>query len=82
MQHPLFSNTEIQQFIFEFNPKNIDALHFGKPLFDAISNSELAAQIERRAHIQHKLPSWYSKLNIIYPPKSNLAQSSSELTAQ
>lgn len=82
MQHPLFSNTEIQQFIFEFNPKNIDALHFGKPLFDAISNSELAAQIERRAHIQLKLPSWYSKLNIIYPPKSNLAQSSSELTAQ
>ena len=82
MQHPLFSNTEIQQFIFEFNPKNIDALHFGKPLFKAISNSELAAQIERRAHIQYKLPSWYSKLNILYPPKGNLAQSSSELTAQ
>ena len=82
MQHPLFSNTEIQQFIFEFNPKNIDALHFGKPFFKAISNSELAAQIERRAHIQYKLPSWYSKLNILYPPKGNLAQSSSELTAQ
>ena len=82
MQHPLFSNTEIQQLIFEFNPKNIDALHFGKPLFKTISNSEIAAQIERRAHIQHKLPSWYSKLNILYPPKGNLAQSSSELTAQ
>lgn len=80
--HPsLFSNTEIQRFIFEYDPKNIDALYFGKPVFNEISNSEITAQIERRAHVQRKLPSWFEKSEVLYPPKENLAQSSSELTA-
>jgi len=77
----LFSNTEIQRFIFEYDLKNIDALYFGKKVFNEISNSEIAAQIERRAHVQGKLPSCFQKSEVLYPPKENLAQSSSELTA-
>lgn len=53
----------------------------GSP-FENISIQELASQIESRKKIEKKLPTWYSTNNIIYPPKLNLEQTSSETTAE
>ncbi|MBT8315006.1 MAG: class I SAM-dependent methyltransferase, partial [Maribacter sp.] len=52
-----------------------------KPVFDAISNRELAEQIEAKNKCKNKLPSWYNSEKIYYPNKLNIEQSSSEITA-
>src|SRR5690554_7463881 len=39
-------------------------------------------QIESRRRIEKKLPTWFETSNIIFPPKLNLEQTSSEITAQ
>src|SRR5690554_4267904 len=39
-------------------------------------------QIESRRRIEKKLPTWFETSNIIYPPKLNLEQTSSEITAK
>ncbi|MBT8307754.1 MAG: class I SAM-dependent methyltransferase, partial [Maribacter sp.] len=52
-----------------------------KPVFDAISNRELAEQIEAKNKCKNKLPSWYNSEKIYYPNKLNIEQCSSEITA-
>jgi 16S rRNA G966 N2-methylase RsmD len=42
----------------------------------------LALQIVSRKKCRQKLPTWFSKLGILYPPTLHIEQSSSELTAQ
>ena len=43
---------------------------------------ELIQQIESRNKIEKKLPTWFQTKNIFYPPKLNLEQTSSEITAK
>src|SRR5690554_2586316 len=38
-------------------------------------------QIDSRRRIEKKLPLWFETPNIVYPPKLNLEQTSSEITA-
>ncbi|MGB3774230.1 MAG: class I SAM-dependent methyltransferase [Leeuwenhoekiella sp.] len=62
-------HTELSRFILSGSP------------FEHITAQELAQQLEGRQKAKQKLPKWYNTPNIFYPPKLNLEQTSSELTA-
>ncbi|GGE27181.1 THUMP-like domain-containing protein [Psychroflexus planctonicus] len=49
--------------------------------FEDVDASFLAQQISARQRMKKKLPSWIAKDDVVFPPKLNLAQSSSEETA-
>jgi len=53
----------------------------GSP-FQDITIQELAQQLEGKRRIKSKLPLWYQTHGILFPPKVNLEQTSSETTAQ
>jgi hypothetical protein len=76
----LMLNPEVQKFIREFN-KDLPSLAFSGSPFEGITVKELIIQIESRNKIQKKLPTWFNTTNIIFPPKLNLEQTSSEKTA-
>lgn len=47
-----------------------------------ISIKKIAVQIESRQRAKKKLPEWYSNPEVVFPPKENLEQASSEITAR
>lgn len=53
----------------------------GSP-FESVSVQELIQQIESRKRAKKKLPLWFETQNILFPPKLNLEQTSSEITAK
>ncbi len=74
---------EVQEFIHAKSNDSIDLSRLilsGSP-FDTITPQELAQQITGKIKAKHKLPSWFAKTGIYYPPKLNLEQTSSETTA-
>lgn len=78
---PPLLNKEVQQFIRNFEGE-ISKLAFAGSPFESISVQELIQQIESRRRIEKKLPTWFGTSNIIFPPKLNLEQTSSEITAK
>ena len=73
---------EVQEFLrknLKMSPAEL-ALR-GSP-FPGISSSELAQQLTGLQKAEKKLPSWFEKEKIYYPPKVNLEQTSSETTAK
>ncbi|WP_313786494.1 THUMP-like domain-containing protein [[Muricauda] lutisoli] len=52
-----------------------------KPVFDGVSQKELAEQIEAKKKCKDKLPTWFNSSKIYYPNKLNIEQTSSETTA-
>lgn len=74
-------NPEVQDFIKKFDG-DVAKLAFAGSSFDTVCVQELIQQIESRRKIQKKLPTWFATSNIIFPPKLNLEQTSSEITAQ
>ena len=80
MNKSILSN-RVQEFI-GFYADAISKLAFSGSPFSNISVQELIQQIESRRKIAKKLPSWYNKSGIYYPPKANLEQTSSEVTAK
>ncbi|PHS60282.1 MAG: SAM-dependent methyltransferase [Flavobacterium sp.] len=73
--------SEIQEFITNYN-KDISKLAFAGSPFEKVTVQELIQQIESRNKIEKKLPTWFQTKNIFYPPKLNLEQTSSEITAK
>ena len=73
-------NPEIQEFICSYTG-DTSKLAFGADIFDEVSNIQLLQQVESRRTIEKKLPTWFTSKNILYPPKLNLEQTSSEATA-
>nr|WP_181566802.1 class I SAM-dependent methyltransferase [Aequorivita sp. CIP111184] len=73
-------NTEVQNFIKNFED-DISKLAFAGSPFEDVSVHELIQQIESRKKIEKKLPTWFETQNILFPPKLNLEQTSSEITA-
>ncbi|GGG12818.1 hypothetical protein GCM10011344_11910 [Dokdonia pacifica] len=53
----------------------------GSP-FQDITPQELAQQLDGKRRVKNKLPLWYTTDGILFPPKINLEQTSSEATAQ
>lgn len=78
---PPLLNKEVQQFIRNFEG-DVSKLSFAGSPFESISVQALIQQIESRRRIEKKLPTWVGTSNIIFPPKLNLEQASSEITAR
>ncbi|MFC2126854.1 class I SAM-dependent methyltransferase [Bacteroidota bacterium] len=74
-------NQEIQEFILQNSNCNLTKLILKGSPFENISIQDLAQQIDGKNKCLKKLPLWHQTKNIIYPPKINLEQTSSELTA-
>ncbi|AFL82277.1 hypothetical protein Aeqsu_2827 [Aequorivita sublithincola DSM 14238] len=74
-------NSEVQGFIRNFEGE-LSKLAFAGSPFEEISVQELMQQIESRKKTEKKLPTWFKTPNILYPPKLNLEQTSSEITAK
>ena len=74
-------NTQVQEFIKNFKGSITKLALSGSP-FPNVSSLELIQQIESRNAIEKKLPTWFNAQHIYYPPKLNLEQTSSEMTAK
>ena len=74
-------NSEVQDFIHGYK-EDLPTLAFSGSPFEDISVQELIQQIESRNKTAKKLPTWYNTPKILYPPKINLEQTSSEITAE
>lgn len=73
-------HTEIQEFIRSYTGNSSKLAFSGSPFSD-VSVRELIEQLESRRKIEKKLPRWFTSEQIYYPPKLNLEQTSSEVTA-
>lgn len=72
---------EVQDFIQQNLKSNITQLVLKGSPFEGISIQELAGQIVSKQKSEKKIPTWFKTDNIYYPPKLNLEQTSSEVTA-
>ncbi len=81
MFNQLLLNTEVQDFIRSYKDEIFKLILAGSP-FKNITIIELVEQIESRRRIEKKLPTWFETSKILYPPKLNLEQTSSEITAK
>lgn len=77
----LVFNPEVQAFIQENLYSDITKLILKKPIFDGISNTELAEYIQGKIASEKKLPTWFNTPGIYFPKKLAIEQSSSEKTA-
>jgi len=74
--------TDIQYFINKNLNTDIMSVLLKKPIFENVSQKELAQQIESKKKCQKKLPTWFNTPEIYYPKKIHIEQTSSEITAQ
>lgn len=74
--------TGSQDFINKNLNTDIMSVLFKKPIFEGISQKELAQQLESKKKCKKKLPTWFNTLEIYYPKKIHIEQTSSEITAQ
>jgi len=75
-------NTGVQYFILNNLNTDIMSVLLKKPIFEGITQQELAQQIESKKKCRKKLPNWFETLGIYYPNKLNIEQTSSETTAK
>jgi 16S rRNA G966 N2-methylase RsmD len=77
-------NTATQQFIREHLRDDVRQLALQSHRYPSLDIDFLLAltQISGRQQIEHKIPSWYSNDNLLYPKRLSLEQSSSETMAK
>ena len=73
---------EVQQFVTENLRADVSALVLKGSPFENISSAELATQLAGRKTAERKFPVWFNNEHILYPPKLNLEQTSSQITAE
>lgn len=73
---------EIASFIYENRKKDLPALILKGSPFPDVSVQELARQIKGVKIAEKKFPEFYQNRQILYPPKLNLEQTSSQITAE
>lgn len=73
---------DVQRFIKDHEKEDENALVLKRKEILGLPTAEIAQQIVGRRKAKTKLPLYYSTKNIIYPPKLNLEQCSSDKTAQ
>ncbi|WP_421807501.1 THUMP-like domain-containing protein [Flagellimonas sp.] len=78
----LILNTGIQDYIKNNLTTDILTVLLAKPVFEGVSQKELAKQIEAKRKCVDKLPTWFAKDKIYLPDKLNIEQTSSETTAK
>ena len=81
MYNSALLNNEVQEFIRNFEGDTSKLAFAGSP-FETVSVQELIQQIEGRNKAKKKLPSWFETENVLFPPKLNQEQTSSEITAK
>ena len=74
-------NKQIQNFIYVNLRIDVNSLLLKKPVFESVTNKELAEQILAKSKSKSKLPTWFTAENIYYPSKISVEQTSSEQTA-
>ena len=74
-------NPEVQAFIASQLNADVHRIAMSKSPFPDVTGQELAGQIAARKRSEKKLPTWFSKAEIYYPPLISIEQSSSEVTA-
>lgn len=74
-------NLETKQFIADNLHTDVKKLLLAKKSNTAVNYDFAIRQIDGLQRIRYKIPSFYKTENIIFPPKLNLEQSSSESTA-
>ncbi|MFO7744778.1 MAG: SAM-dependent methyltransferase [Psychroflexus sp.] len=75
------ADTEVIQFIEENIHTPVTSLVLRGSPFESLDINFLVNQIVGKKKAKKKLPTWYKNPKIIYPPKVNLEQTSSEITA-
>ncbi len=80
--NPQLLREEVQEYLQKHESTPLEKFIFKGSPFTDISIQELAQQLDGRRRIKTKLPLWYDTKEILFPPKLNLEQTSSVLTAQ
>ncbi|TKD59135.1 class I SAM-dependent methyltransferase [Flavobacterium sp. ASW18X] len=75
-------HTGVQNFINENLNTDIVSVLLKSPQFKGITQKELGQQLLGKQKAKSKLPTWFKEPDILYPPKLNLEQTSSEYTAK
>jgi len=75
-------NTGVQNFIKNNWNTDIVSVLLKKPLFEGITQRELAEQLESKKKCKDKLPTWFHTEQIYYPNKLNIEQTSSEISGK
>lgn len=73
---------EVSDYLEEHQDTSLPTFILKGSPFTAITVQELAQQLEGLRKAKHKLPLWYANSRVLYPPKLNLEQTSSQVTAQ
>lgn len=73
--------TGAQRYISENWNADIMSALLKPPIFEGISQRELAEQLEAKKKCLQKLPTWFNAPKIYYPNKFHIEQASSEATA-
>ena len=74
--------TGVQDFIIENLNADIVSVSLKKSPFQGVRSSELAQQLKGHQKIREKVPDWYAKKGLFFPPSLNLEQASSQATAR
>lgn len=74
-------NKEVQDFIDSNLNQDLVKLTLKGSPFSEVPIQEIVIQIQGKLKAKNKLPSWFKKKDIYYPPKVHLEQTSSEITA-
>lgn len=72
---------DVQDFINQHLKSNLTQVILKGSPFDGVTIQEIATQIVAKVKSRKKLPTWFESDDIYYPPKLNLEQTSSEITA-
>lgn len=72
---------EVIAYLLQHEATNASDFALKKHPFGTISSKELTQQLVGFQKSKKKLPTWYTTKNILFPPKINLEQTSSENTA-
>lgn len=75
-------HNEVQEFIQDNLRSDLTKLILKGSPFEDVSIQEIAEQIQSKQKSEKKLPSWFRTEDIYFPPKLNLEQTSSEVTAK
>ncbi len=73
---------EVQDYINSHLSADVHQLALSKSPFEGVTVAELANQIRAKNKAAKKLPSWYMREGIFYPPVLSIEQTSSETTAK
>ena len=75
-------NTDIQEFINNNLQSNISTILLKGTSFPNVKTKEIIEQIESKKRSEKKLPTWFNTLDVYYPNKLNIEQTSSEMAAE